>query len=364
MFSTKHYVPILKWKLGEYTALAELNQDSRSKLTPLIEIPQIPYDHINEVPARTIDQHLEKVIVQIKNSWDVKRALFLDLVRIYASERMNSGEHPLIFLAENARQEKIKIIPVVGLERDEDYKSKTKEINQQDKEGICLRIDSEYFGHTNLGDELNDLMQFLEIGPKECDLILDLESIISDRETILINLLIMTINNFPFISDWRTFTLTATAFPQDLSSIPSRSITPLRRTEWHIWNSLIRSELIRKPTFSDYAIAHPEIIEIDPRIMTMSANIRYTVEDEWLIFKGHSVKREPGFEQFHDLAKSLIDHRDFSGRDFSWGDSYIEQCANRTVSSGNATTWRKVGTNHHLALLTKQVSDLAISDET
>jgi len=364
MFKTRHYVPILKWKRGEQGALAELDTELKNKLTPLVEIQPIPIDFRTEEYARTIDQHLEDVIERLKISWDITRPIFLDLYWIEPDERMKNDEHPLSFLADDSRRNDIKIIPVTGLDRDSDYQSEVKNINKQDKNGICLRIDSDYIGNPNIEKQLTSIMQLLENNPEGTDLILDLGYVTSDQEKILTNLLIIAINNFPHVNDWRTFTLTATAFPQDLSRIPPKSITPIRRSGWFIWNNLINSEIKRKPAFGDYAIAHPELVEIDPRIMTMSANIRYTIESEWLILKGHSVKKEPGFKQFHDLSNLLINRSEYSGRDFSFGDLYIGKCAQREVGSGNATTWRKVGTNHHLAFVIDQITNLAISDET
>ncbi|MEI7881504.1 MAG: hypothetical protein WCI95_11585 [bacterium] len=44
------------------------------------------------------------------------------------------------------------------------------------------------------------------------------------------------------------------------------------------------------------------------------------------------------------------------GPKFSQGDKYIYDCATGTAGTGNLTTWRKVGTNHHLAALNHTAS--------
>jgi len=361
MFSTYHYVPILKGKKGEYDALQKLNEDIRDKLTPLIEIPQIPYDYENDDYAKTIDQHLNNVIETIKNSWGENRLFFLDLIQINADERMEDGTHPFIFLANEARNKNVKFIPVTGLERDRDYNEAVKNIFDIDRNGICLRIDGDYFLEDELESRISDLLNTLSVRTENCDLILDFKFISPSDEKILSFVLTNYLQNFPYFTSWRTFTISATSFPQDLSKVPSDSIQRIPRTEWHIWNKLIRSDLIRKPSFGDYAIQHPEPVEIDPRLMTMSANIRYTIENDWIIIKGHSVKRFPGFKQFHELSNILLRNENFKGRNFSWGDNYIYNCAQRTVSSGSARTWRMIGTNHHIVLTVNQISNLASS---
>ena len=50
MFGHQHYVPVLKWKLGEYQALHRLASDIKDRMTPLIEIPDIGYDFDAHVP--------------------------------------------------------------------------------------------------------------------------------------------------------------------------------------------------------------------------------------------------------------------------------------------------------------------------
>lgn len=92
--------------------------------------------------------------------------------------------------------------------------------------------------------------------------------------------------------------------------------------------------------------------------MRASASIRYTTEDVWLILKGKNLK-DYGYKQFHDVSKSLLTNAVYSGPEFSSGDRYIRDCANRVVSSGNLTTWRRVGTSHHIAYVTQQIANHA-----
>ena len=94
MIDEKHYVPILKGKMGEYRALKELTPDVRKRLTPIIEIPPIAWDYINDIPAKTIDQHLSKVPENLFSSWNENRPIFLELVYL-ETESMSDGTHPL-----------------------------------------------------------------------------------------------------------------------------------------------------------------------------------------------------------------------------------------------------------------------------
>jgi hypothetical protein len=90
--------------------------------------------------------------------------------------------------------------------------------------------------------------------------------------------------------------------------------------------------------------------------MIMSASIRYTTDSDWLVVKGRNV-RQYGFEQYFDLCRALVERPEYYGPAFSWGDEYIGRCAAREVGPGNATTWRKVGTNHHITVVTRAIAN-------
>jgi len=79
------------------------------------------------------------------------------------------------------------------------------------------------------------------------------------------------------------------------------------------------------------------------------------VNGHFLILKGHSLKKGQRYGQFHDLARKLAERKDYYGKEFSWGDSYILDCANRQVTSGNLSTWRAVGTSHHVTVIARSI---------
>jgi len=58
---------------------------------------------------------------------------------------------------------------------------------------------------------------------------------------------------------------------------------------------------------------------------------------------------------------SLLRSPAYSGPQFSWGDRYISDCARGKTSCGNLTTWRRVGTSHHIAYLNQQIANHASS---
>ena len=362
MIDHMHYVPILKGRYGEYGALHAMSADDKETITPVVEIPPIPWDFKNDQPAKTIDQHLLKVDSNLERSWGIDRALYVDLLEIGETERMRDGTHPLTYVFEKARKKGVQAIPVTGFAIGDDYQLAIRDIIKDDRRGVCLRLQREDFEESNdLHSQISALLNTLHVPKSETDLILDLRALnLQDRGNASIDVPSM-IRSLPHLQRWRSFVLGATAFPVDLMGLPPSEISVIPRSEWILWKDLVvRRRVPRLPTFSDYGISHPQPSEVDPRVMRASASIRYTTEKAWLILKGKNLK-DHGYNQFHDVSNKLLNKSEYSGPEFSWGDRYICECASRRVSSGNLTTWRKVGTSHHIAYVRQQLATLASS---
>jgi hypothetical protein len=93
----------------------------------------------------------------------------------------------------------------------------------------------------------------------------------------------------------------------------------------------------------------------DMRLLKPSASVRYTIDEAWLITKGNNV-RDNGFEQFRDRCGDVVKSGKAFATGYSAGSDYVRGCYAKTEKTGNLTTWRWVGTNHHI---TKVVDDLA-----
>ncbi len=359
MFDDKHYVPILKGKNGEFGALQSMTSAAKGLVTPLIEIPPIPWDHRNDSPAKTIDQHLLKVDGKLQKSWGLDHTFFVDLLWIAERETMCDGTHPMACLFERARQRGLKAIPVTGLARGEGYQQACRKIIADDKRGVCVRLQKEDFEESqNLNAQIAGLLNSLLVSPPETDLLLDLGSLHTDSGKASVDVLSL-IKAVPNLRRWRSFVLGATGFPVDLMGLPPSEISQVWRSEWALWRRISADpDVPRAPRFADYAIAHPQPPEVDPRIMRPSASIRYTTDDVWLILKGKNLK-DHGYRQFHDVSKNLVNNSAYLGPQFSWGDRYISDCARRHASCGNLTTWRMVGTSHHIAFVTQQIANLS-----
>lgn len=351
MFGSKHYVPVLKWKRGEQVGLQNMADSKKAQITPLIEVMQ--------------GKIADEIVSSINQYWE-GRPFFLDFSLIL-DDIHDDGQPEYCVLLNSLNQLQSPSIPVIKLGFDEEILDNVVR-NSDLSKGICLRIYPNDLNDEDIFREMiTAIIDRMRVDVTSVDYVLDLEYI---SQAVLMPY-IMSVVNPSLRWNWRNFILSASSFPQDMTQIRSDSIERLFRLEWQLWEMLLTrynsKRIQRMPNYSDYSIAHPYIIEVDPRIMNPSGNIRYTIDDEYLIVKGSAVKdvrrdnrivhTGRGYGQMVDLCQALIQMHEFSGPGFSWGDQYIQDCANGQASPGNPETWRRVGTNHHLTFVVNQLSN-------
>lgn len=373
-FDHSHYVPILKGKQGEFDALYKITSAEQiQRFTPLIEIPPIapsyPGPNSPPVPSKTIDDHVVDVSENLAKAVKNLPAIFVDGFYIEEEEDLNDGVSPIDGVFSSLRTAGVGFIPVIGIDRVEDYADSVANAINVDNRGCCLRlVEADIDGIAELGEQISSLLETLSIKPGEVDLLVDFGPKVPPKSALP-----FMIDALPLISEWRTFTLASSSFPADMSDVKKNSIKELEREEWTAWNSLrSKSNIKRMPAYSDYGINHPILAEYNPFTMSMSVNIRYTDDLNYVVAKGQAQPRKkwantpekvkqreqlaPGV-QYPKLAASIKNHSAWKGETFSWGDGFIDKCS-RKECVGSATDWRAVGMNHHIALVVQQIANL------
>lgn len=353
MQSHFHYVPILKLKLGEVRALEKLT-DNQEYITPLFEIPPIPWDYEEDKPSKGIDDHLKKTPNNIKKCW-ASQPFFIDFR--YISEEIREESCPITATYDKLLEDNLQPTPVLILNMDSTYESCIIKLAQKSNK-LCIRLEDSDFDRDGYDQDLFTLVNNAGLSPAQVDIIIDLGRIPTNGLTPFLVGLKNIISFFPQVSQWKTFTVAATAFPESMSNFKPLTASQTPRAEWHLWRKLLEAGLERQPAFGDFGIAVPEPFEMDPRMMRLGAKIKYTLDRDWLIVKGIGISRG-GYKQLHRLAAHIANSKEFYGQDFSWGDDYIYKCAKGECSPGNQATWVSVGMNHHFAVVTDQLAKLA-----
>lgn len=341
------YLAVLKSKSGEYAALRDLDPKVRARITPLIQLH-------NRKGDETTVADLVGLLKDLRTGWEVEPPVLLDgdwMATPSGILRAIDAAHAVGRIA----------IPVTGLGRSAAYQSFVKRSLEQSRQGVAIRLRREDFAEgVDTEQSLAQVMFELGVEAGETDLIIDLrevqESHLEADEIAAIGML----NHLPWADDWRHLALTATAMPAGVSSFPRDHITPLRRLEWALYQSVrdSRDAIPRLPTFGDYGITNPEPVEesVDPKMMRVTAHLRCATEEHWLIVKSVTIDKG-GIERLPTLFRALIERPDYLRERFSSADDWIDEVSKGAASPGNATIWRYRGTVRHLTLVTRQVSN-------
>lgn len=353
----RNYVPVLKWRQGEYQALLRLREEQKGDVIPLLEITPPEYDFELGVRKHTIDAHLAEFAKRLEAKWGSRLAL-LDTGLLDPSERMANGVHPLLWLLDETRPRGGRLVPVTTFDRDSAYQEAVRIAHQTEGRGAALRCSLEDAADGDLEDKIENLLHQTDMELDTVDILIDLRSPNFEPIEALSHLMVAVLTGSSVFEEARSVTIIATAFPASMAEV-SAPIAYVARREWDLYTRVMAAlpPGHRRPAFGDYAIAAPGLFQGDMRLIKPSATVRYATDGGWLIAKGPNV-RDNGFGQYRERCRSVVESAAYLGRTFSTGSDYIYQCREGISSTGNLTTWRWVGTNHHIA---KVVHDLAIA---
>lgn len=326
-----HYVPILKSKSAELNALKDLSPIEKGRVTPLIEV----------LPDTIPDEaKLKAFAKKLASAFGSKDPVFIDLSKIDAKK----------IALKQFESAGLKLIPVVSHTDKPAYHKLVGSF-----ERACLRLDVNFLFGDQSASEVKVLIESLNKKPTNIDLIIDFGTIEPNSAPRNAQAARLSLGRLPFLNELRGIFVSATSFPSDLSGIRRDTILRIPREDWHMFLQL--RSLSQSPSigFSDYAIQNPEVANIDPRIISISSQLRITEKNDWLWIKGRSTKTA-SYEYIRKVCQAAIDNSDPPiDANLSAGDKFILQCASGATGTGNATTWRQAGFSRHFAVVLSQL---------
>ena len=354
MFDRTVYFPILKTKASEVQGLAQLEEEVMSRVTPIFDVVPI-YRYQKNIP--TLDKHLTDIAKKISFVWKYERPVILDLFELPLELRTSGGIHPLSFLTHELQVLNISIVPTTGLERDADYNNQVRLIHREQGNGILIRLlNEDLIAPTIMLQELEDLIKELGVSKNDIDLLIDLRQMLNQDLNHYVGIIVNAVSYISDLDQFRTIIISGSSMPKSIAEqVQPSSSKMIRRLEMDVWQSIIENEILEvEPVFSDYTIINPEYVDIDPRIYanTMGPSIRYTTDTHWFITRGKSFSNHPeGHRQYYSLAREVVNHPNFMGSNYSYGDRYIDDKANEVGGPGIPWHWLRAGINHHISLL-------------
>jgi hypothetical protein len=343
------YFPILRGRRGEIHAVAGLRSSTKVVVRPMFDVPNT--DEEGE-PAVT----LSGVTMDLAKTWGTRLPLYLDLSRHEPDERVGESA-AVVHLFNCARQAGLLAIPVSAPVRDRygttgAYIEGIAAIADQDKRGIALRVDYDYFTELDsLEEVINESLRAAGAADENVDIFLDCgpidklpladprqKSLMAAYSTALI-----TLEGRPF----RNIVICASGIPRKVNSIQAGVPHRVANTEFIVWNQIVGNKSTRAIRFSDYGAryAHQKDGGGGSR---PPARIHLTTTE-----RHHLYLDEP--QLYRELCNSVVQNEEFFEQ--SWGTRAVRDCARGNGNYGGATEWVERDTYMHIETMAAATRD-------
>lgn len=341
------YVPILRTKQAEWTALLRLPENVRQAITPCLEV----------LPSE-FAKGPQKLATKIGRTWG-NGPIFVDFGNTGPSNHNGNGNHAIVEFAGAASGCAINPIIVVRTHDAEAFLiAVQRALRAYPTLSVAIRVHYSDLEKQFSAGEINSILVALGSIHERSDIVVDYDVIDTtppDYDWLC--------SRVPLLSSWRRFIVTGGSFPPDLNGLPVgiRAQPRYDWIHWQGWADAPKSRASRIPDFGDYTIQHP-VFEEPPEGANPSASIRWAFDTHWLIARGEALrsKKSSGNKQYYGNAQLLCEREEIEEAAFSFGDQYLWDAANRRGGPGNPTTWIAAGENHHITLTARQVAALPL----
>ena len=351
------YVPSVRWRMGEYQALAALSDTAKGRVVPFVVIPEIEFDFEEWKNKKTVQEHVEPFPKRFKAKWGKRRA-WIDVHPKIQTDHMDDGKLPVRYIFDKLAKLGSNAVPVTSLDAPKEINAAIAIIVKRDGCGVGVRARIEHVMKTDFKDALSELLMTVGASPKDTDLVIDLGAPNYEPYDDFADALIAALSSIRNIEEFRNYVLMGCAYPQTVMlDKPGGEMT---RHDWLFYKALLAKigDSDRIPNFSDYTIVNPEFTPRDMRLIKSGGRVVYTLADRWYIRKGGAFR--DNLKQMHDHCDHILKSGKFRGPTFSSGDDYIEKCAKKTKGPSNQPWWKYVAINHHIMHVLEDLSKLGV----
>lgn len=358
------YIPILKTKRAEFSALEKLDKSISGKIIPLLEIEPVPIDPDTEVPDKSYNDMLVDFGKKTAKACAEISLIYLDGLLIEERFIDPSDTYPIVNAINQTRAAGLRVIPVTSPTRNATYR---KAIDSLVQDEVCLRLTTTDLANPQL---ITAYINHLGLPLSSIDIVIDLRDDLTEEKLNsgdLYTLAMGLVNNLNVLNGYRSIVLAGGSFPTDLSNI-SVGVYSQPRLEWLLWQDLLAgNELARKVIYSDYGVQHPDFSRLSTRFPSATASVRYTGDNDFWVFRGKVATRF-GYEQYGKHSEDIVAHHEYPGPTFCAGDADIEAYAKEyaafkssptgSYKFGSPEVWRRIGQNHHITKVVDQLASL------
>lgn len=352
---TPSYVPVIAAKKGEFRALESLGSSVADRTLPLFELPPQKAD------VRLFEKPICRTAVAAGKAWQGRPA-FLDISKWRPDARTENGVHVLEYAISQFASEGVRVNPVVGYDRwgDVQYRMALTNIRNRYPITPCIRFDREAIRDDMRDDDyfsgqIDSMLVELHLQPSNCYALLDFRDVSATTVPDMVDDAENAVRVLRAIG-FRTVIVVGGSMPATVNgAVENRDDEGcIARVEMLAWKTIFRDSGDVFTVFGDYSIRNPDAAE---GVIALDANakIRYTIENQFFVVRGHTKREDSLTVQHRILARKLVRSIHYAGPQASWGDSEIQQCALGTKEIREATSMIAIDTNHHISTVVNEV---------
>jgi Beta protein len=343
------YSPILRNRQSEILAIKHLSKSIRSHVIPIIDVaaPTASADVTKAVG------YVEKNIGRTQKYVTGFPAVFIDSSELEPGFRLSGNLHPLESAAIAIALAGSRPIPVTGIHRDDAHNAAVAAVvESQDGSSICVRLDATDVSTATLTfKRLGDLLETLSFGSTNTYLLLDLQCLFGQEQDAVAKQVLRLLKLLE-AQTWAGIIVGGYGFPDQISTaVASREQGYVRRVEQEIFRIAAARPMVTRRWFADYTTLSPTVVELDYRLIhkLMCPKAIYTLDDFWFVVRGGAVSSHPdGYGQYFSIAGEIVALEEYSGPNYSYGDAYIADRANKIGRPGSPASWITACVNHHI----------------
>jgi hypothetical protein len=337
------YIPVLRWKRGEKTAIGSLSSQGRQDVSPLFILGTdrfVGRDATKKSPPIPAATWFAQEMGQI---WG-NLPFYLDASAVNIPP--SAPHHSLIDIAAQARLAGLALVPATTLAASAPYQAALSAIVSVDGRGLALRIDLQ---------ELSSVANWAPVWPlpmADTDLIVDFGSNVSRVDALgsVINPLFKAIYG---AGQWRTLTIVGTSMPENFTGYAAGTFA-IPRIEWRLWKRL--STIPGLPYRIDYGDYTTVAIAPAPQGIAWGfpINVKYTLANDFLVCRGVKTTGLGAVDMDVQLighAGTIVGYPQRSALSHCSGDTQIDDISSGAIGPGNLETWVTIGVNRHVEIV-------------
>ncbi|MCY3879259.1 MAG: beta family protein [Rhodobacteraceae bacterium] len=355
------YVPTLRWRQGEYQALMQLSPPIKSKIVPLIFVPEVEFDFELRQPRKSVHEHVFPFPGRFRKKWRPRPA-WITLDEKIAVGRMSGRSHVFDYIFDNLRLYQACGIPAAPLDADADTLAAAQRAIAQDQYGFGIIVRLEDLMTRNPKRRVVKVLTAVSAEPEDTDLIVDLRAPNFEPYAEFAKALVVAMRKMGDLNQFRNLVLVSTAIPESFANV-AKGTDELPRHDWLFYQAFLADlpNGMRRPNYGDYTIVHPNFVARDMRLIKAAGKVVYTTSHSWATRKGGAFR---GNEvQMHTHCEEIVKDTvfQFQGAGFSYGDAFIARCAAKLEGPSNLTRWKSVAINHHMTMVTNDLAKLTVA---